>query len=122
MKKFEPTHRIGMNLYMKFDGGLYTFSEWTLAEACDYSFSDDGDLLFQGKPAMGKPAMRSLYFVTKFVADAYDEMMSDFDYLLRYDWTDIPLDLKTRIFTVFGEHAAGGLFDPQPFIDHFVNL
>lgn len=53
MKKFEPTHRIGKDLYMAFDGGLYTFKEWTLSEACDYSFSDDGDLLFQGQPAVG---------------------------------------------------------------------
>lgn len=117
MKNFYPTHQIGRTLYMEIDRGLYTFSEWMQASACDYSFSDEGDLLFHGQPASGP-----LYFVTKVVTGAYDEMMEIFDGLLRYDWSNISVVDKVEVFTEFGKDVSEGLFDPQPFIDHYSNL
>lgn len=115
MKKFYPTHRIGKTLYMEFDRGLYTFSEWTLAEACDYSFSDEGDLLFQGQPARGP-----LHFITKEESEAYEKTIAVFDILRRIDWNNYDRDLKMMVFLSFGELTARDLFDTDDMVDHFV--
>lgn len=115
MQTFNPTHRIGKTLYMEFDGGLYTFLEWTLSEACDYSFSEDGDLLFLGQPARGP--LRS---VTKEVADAYEKTIAVFDALRRINWNNCDRDQKMMIFLALGELASEDLFDTDDMVDHFV--
>lgn len=119
MQKFRPTHRdkSGKNFFMECNGGLYTFPEWSRAEACDYSFSDDGELLFQGQPSSGQ-----VFPVSQEVADAYEKMLADFDVLNRIYWDEGDSDLKTDVFAAIGENDSKGLFDTQPMVDYFVDL
>lgn len=119
MQKFRPTHRdkSGKNFFMECNGGLYTFPEWSRAEACDYSFSDDGELLFQGQPSSGQ-----VFPVSQEVADAYEKMLAAFDLLSRVYWDEDDSDLKKYVFTVIGKNDAKGFFDPDDMVDYFVNL
>lgn len=119
MQKFRPEYRdkSGKNFFMECNGGLYTFPEWSCGDACEYSFSDDGGLLFQGQPTSGR-----VFLVSNEVADAYEKMLAHFGKLSRIDWDEDDSEFKTYVFTVIGKNDSNGLFDPHPMVDYFVNL